>query len=189
VLSYRADFDALSELANRRAFDAYLAASWVNAVDQRTALALMLIDIDHFKAYNDHYGHQGGDRAIQRVSQAIKRVFQRPQDFASRYGGEEFAVILIDIDKPSALLLAERVREEILRENIEHEASQTEKRVSVSIGVAHVLPCTSKRTGEELVKIADEALYFAKESGRNRVVDADTISAGSTYGFSARPYS
>jgi diguanylate cyclase (GGDEF)-like protein len=135
----------------------------------------MLIDIDHFKAYNDHYGHQAGDRAIKRVSQAMKRVFQRPQDFVSRYGGEEFAAILIDIDKPSALLLAQRVREEVLLENIAHEASETENRVSVSIGVVYVVPYAGQRTAAEAVQIADEALYAAKESGRNRVVDADAI--------------
>ena len=184
VLSYRADVDALSDLANRRAFDLHLAQSWDEAMDERAGIALMLIDIDHFKGYNDHYGHQAGDSAIQGVSRALKDVLKRPQDFASRYGGEEFAVILVDIDKDSALALAERVRAQVRGANIEHKASSADTCVTISIGVAHVHPHATKRSRKGLLQMADEALYSAKERGRNRVVDADEAMSATTGIFS-----
>jgi diguanylate cyclase (GGDEF)-like protein len=180
LLSYRATSDQLSGLANRRAFDARLEECWERARQTRGALALFLIDIDHFKSYNDHYGHQAGDLAIQRVGQAIRRSLQRPQDFASRYGGEEFAAIVPDIGEDDAVRVAERIREAVLAENIEHAHSSTGNRVSVSIGVAHLLPWDSNRTPRGLVQIADEALYSAKQRGRNRVERVTAESAAST---------
>jgi diguanylate cyclase (GGDEF)-like protein len=180
LLSYRATSDQLSGLANRRAFDARLEESWERARQTRAALALFLVDIDHFKAYNDHYGHQAGDLAIQRVGQAIRRSLQRPQDFASRYGGEEFAAIVPDVGEDDALHVAERIREAVLNENIEHAHSSTGDRVSVSIGVAHLLPWNSDRTPRGFVQIADEGLYAAKRQGRNRVVRAAASSAAAT---------
>jgi diguanylate cyclase (GGDEF)-like protein len=172
VLSYRADRDALSGLTNRRAFDAQLRTLWESAKEQRTPLALMLIDIDHFKAYNDRYGHQAGDRAIERVGRVLKRILQRPQDFVSRYGGEEFAVILPNVDKESALNLAESLRVHVLQENLENEGSEIERRISVSIGVAHLYPHSSEHSPNGFLQMSDEALYSAKRLGRNRVVDA-----------------
>jgi diguanylate cyclase (GGDEF)-like protein len=145
-----------------------------------------MIDIDHFKAYNDRYGHQAGDVAIHRVGQALKRSLQRPQDFASRYGGEEFAVIVPDIDEHNAVRVAERVREAVLNENIEHEKSSTGARVSVSIGVAHLQPWSSDRSPKGLVQIADEALYAAKQHGRNRV-ECAVVSAAAATGMFAIP--
>jgi diguanylate cyclase (GGDEF)-like protein len=180
LLSYRATSDQLSGLANRRAFDARLDESWERARQTRNALALFLIDIDHFKAYNDHYGHQAGDLAIHRVGQAIRRSLQRPLDFASRYGGEEFAAIVPDIAEADALRVAERIREAVLNENIEHARSSTGTRVSVSIGVAHLEPWSSDRTPRGLVQIADEGLYSAKQRGRNQVVHAAVSSAAAT---------
>ncbi len=180
LLSYRAGYDALSELANRRAFDTHLADSWKKAQGTRTALALLLIDIDHFKAYNDQYGHQAGDRAIQRVGQVLKVLLRRPEDFASRYGGEEFSVILADLDDDSAIQMAERIRERVLMEKIEHSRSATATCVTVSIGVAYLLPHESDRSEKGLLQMADEALYSAKELGRNRVVRAAVASASRT---------
>jgi diguanylate cyclase (GGDEF)-like protein len=180
LLSYRAGYDALSELANRSAFDTHLADSWKNARETRTALALLLIDIDHFKAYNDQYGHQAGDRVIQRVGQVLKLLLRRPEDFASRYGGEEFSVILADIDEDSAIQMAERIRERVLMEKIEHVRSATATYVTVSIGVAHLLPHESDRSEKGLLQMADEALYSAKELGRNRVVKAAVESSSRT---------
>lgn len=180
LLSYRATSDQLSGLANRRAFDTRLDESWGRACQMRGPLALFLIDIDHFKAYNDHYGHQAGDLAIHRVGQALQRALKRPQDFASRYGGEEFAAIVPDIGEDDAVLVAERIREAVLDENIEHAHSSTGNRVSVSIGVAHLHPWSSGRTAKGLVQVADEALYAAKQRGRNRVVRATASSAAAT---------
>jgi diguanylate cyclase (GGDEF)-like protein len=180
LLSYRATSDQLSGLANRRAFDARLEELWERAQQTRTALALFLIDIDHFKSYNDHYGHQAGDFAIQRVGQAIRRSLQRPQDFASRYGGEEFAAIVPDIAEHDAIRVAERIRAAVLDENIEHARTSTGNRVTVSIGVAHLTPWNSDRTPKGLVQIADEGLYAAKQRGRNQVVHAAASSAAAT---------
>ena len=180
VLSYRATNDALSTLANRRAFDVRLTEAWTNAAETQTPLALLLIDIDHFKKFNDHYGHQAGDRAIQRVGQVLKHVLRRPEDFASRYGGEEFAAILAGIDRNGALTVAERIREQVLAERIEHEHSTAAGVVSVSVGVAHVSPHTSGRSEKGFVQMADQALYAAKQRGRNRVEGAEDGAAEGT---------
>ena len=180
VLSYRAAVDALSTLANRRAFDLRLTDSWKNAAENQTSLVLFLIDIDHFKTYNDHYGHQAGDRAIQRVGQVLKRVLRRPEDFASRYGGEEFAVILVGVDRDAALALADRIREQVLGERIEHVQSTAAEVVSVSIGVAHLFPHATERSEKGFVQLADQALYSAKQRGRNRVEGAAESSAEGT---------
>jgi diguanylate cyclase (GGDEF)-like protein len=180
LLSHHATSDQLSGLANRRAFDTRLAEAWDHAGQTNAPLALFLIDIDHFKAFNDHYGHQAGDDAIRRVGQAIRRVLRRPQDFASRYGGEEFAAIVPQIEEQPALLLAERIREEVLREGIAHGHSSAGDKVSVSIGVAHLYPQRAERTAKGFVQIADEALYTAKQRGRNQVVNATGLSAAAT---------
>jgi diguanylate cyclase (GGDEF)-like protein len=180
LLDYRATSDQLSGLSNRRAFDAHLGVAWERACQTRGSLALLLIDIDHFKAYNDNYGHQAGDLAIHRVGQVLRRTLQRPLDFVSRYGGEEFAAIVADVDEESATLLAERVREAVLGEGIEHAHSSTGRRVSVSIGLAYLHPWNSDRSPKGFIQIADEALYAAKQAGRNRVVKAIALSATDT---------
>lgn len=179
LLSHRAAHDSLSELSNRRAFDTHLAESWQSARKTGASLALFLIDIDHFKKYNDHYGHQAGDHAIQRVGRILKEVLRRPTDFASRYGGEEFAAIVPDIDQASATLLGERIRERVLIENIEHVESAASV-VTVSIGVAQLHPQLSDRSEKGFVQMADQALYAAKASGRNRVVNAGAASTDKT---------
>jgi diguanylate cyclase (GGDEF)-like protein len=177
ILRYRAGIDVLSGVANRAAFDVSLEAFWNEAVTQRVSLALLMVDIDQFKAYNDHYGHQAGDRAISRVAQVLKGQLRRPQDFVARYGGEEFAVILADISLPAALKMAEDIRSSVQNEAIEHEASNVEKVVTVSIGMALVEPYLTERSREGLVQIADQALYEAKSQGRNRVVAANAAAA------------
>jgi diguanylate cyclase (GGDEF)-like protein len=180
LLSYRATSDQLSGLANRRAFDGRLGEAWGQARASDAPLALLLLDIDHFKAFNDRYGHQAGDSAIQRVADALRRVLKRPGDFASRYGGEEFAVILPGVDDDGALLVAERIREEVLAENIPHAGSSVADRVSVSIGVAHLYPARTERSSTGFLQMADEALYAAKRRGRNCVVNASVVSAEAT---------
>jgi diguanylate cyclase (GGDEF)-like protein len=181
ILSYRANFDSLTDLPNRRAFDEYLATSWDSALEKHCSLSVLMIDVDQFKSYNDLYGHQAGDHAIREVARILESSLQRPQDFAGRYGGEEFVVLLFDAQKEYVLQLAEQIRERVLGKNIEHARSSAARCVSVSIGLAHVRPHASKRSTTGLVQMADEALYAAKESGRNCVVDADlSVSSTST---------
>lgn len=176
ILSYRANHDALTGLPNRRAFDALLETAWASARSMDKPLTLLMVDIDHFKKYNDIYGHQAGDHAISEVGAILTGCLQRPQDFAGRYGGEEFVVLLFDATKQYAVQLADRIRSEMLLRNLEHRGSDVAPCVSVSIGLAYVNPASSTRSMEGFVQMADEALYAAKNHGRNCVVDADRTS-------------
>lgn len=173
ILSYQANHDALTALPNRRAFDTLLQSAWENATAMSSPVSLLMMDIDQFKSYNDLYGHQAGDHAIAAVGSILGKSLQRPQDFAGRYGGEEFVILLFDSTKDYALQLAERIREQVLAKNIEHRGSNAARCVSLSIGIAHVSPSNSNRSMQGFVQMADEALYAAKEQGRNCVVDAD----------------
>lgn len=183
VLSYRANHDGLTQLPNRRAFDELFEAAWDNAQTMGKPVALLMMDIDHFKSYNDLYGHQAGDHAIAAVASILEKNLNRPQDFAGRYGGEEFVVLLFDSTREFALELAERIREQVLGKNIEHRGSSVARSVSVSIGVAYVNPSRSTRSMQGFVQMADEALYAAKEQGRNCVVDADLSVHSTTTGI------
>lgn len=182
VLNYRANHDALTSLPNRRAFDELLEKMWDSAASMRCPIAVMLMDIDHFKAYNDHYGHQAGDRTIREVAAVLQANLRRPQDFAGRYGGEEFVVLLFDTSKEHALELANGIRQQILAKNIEHQRSDVARCVSVSIGLSHLLPHESRRSARGFVQSADQALYAAKQNGRNCVVDADLSVSTTTTG-------
>ncbi|MEQ8205577.1 MAG: GGDEF domain-containing protein [Woeseia sp.] len=172
ILSYRANHDALTGLPNRRAFDETLATAWDNAKDEQKALTVLMLDIDHFKKFNDRYGHQAGDNAISLVAEILEDNLKRPQDFAGRYGGEEFVVLLYDATPEFGHELAESIRTKVLASNIEHLDSTTAKQLSVSIGIAYLQPAQTKRSAEGCLQMADEALYAAKQGGRNRVVDA-----------------
>ena len=160
--------DALTGTRNRRVFDEHLETAWQQALVNRRTMAILLIDIDHFKAYNDHYGHQAGDQALRRVAQTVQKMVRRPSDILTRYGGEEFAAILCDIDAPQAREIAERIRCAVGDLCIEHRASRTATRVTISVGVAVVEPSAS-RSALGAVQLADQALYEAKVQGRNRV--------------------
>ena len=161
--------DQLTHLANRRRFDDYLAQEWQRHVRNRQPLALLLLDVDFFKAYNDHYGHQAGDGCLHVIAATISRILQRPTDLAARYGGEEFALILPETSLGGAVSVAEKVRAEIQALDIVHAASSAFKRVTISVGVAAWVP-SAEQLPALLIKSADEALYKAKRSGRNRVV-------------------
>jgi diguanylate cyclase (GGDEF)-like protein len=132
-------------------------------------VAVLLIDIDCFKDYNDRYGHQAGDECLRAVAVALSCCARRPLDFVARYGGEEFAVILYDASPEYVAEVLTRIQCSIAELNIPHEASRVASRLTVSIGAAFILPGSS-RTPEGLIQLADEALYSAKEQGRNRVV-------------------
>jgi len=160
--------DSLTGLKNRGAFADYFPRMWQQALRDRRSIALLLIDVDHFKAYNDRYGHQAGDQALRRVAQAAQRLVRRPLDVLTRYGGEEFAVILYDVDGNQAKDIAERIRRAVAELAIEHRGSRTAKGVTISVGVAVVEP-TFERNPRGALQLADKALYEAKVKGRNRV--------------------
>ncbi|ANL22333.1 GGDEF/PAS domain-containing protein [Rhizobium sp. N113] len=162
-----AEQDALTGLANRRYFDEALLREHAYASSERKNLALLMIDVDRFKSFNDRYGHPSGDECLKKIGGTIKDTIGR-SDVAARYGGEEFAVLLPGADGAEAASVAERIRLAVLRLGIEHEASPNGV-ATISIGVTWVTGDSSYGP-EALVREADRALYGAKESGRNRVV-------------------
>ena len=168
IIRELAQRDALTGTRNRRVFDEHLDMIWQRAIANRLGMAIVIIDIDHFKAYNDYYGHQAGDQALRRVAQAVQKVIRRPSDILTRYGGEEFAAILYEVDTLQAREIAERIRGAVNDLGLEHRASRTANRVTVSVGVAVVEP-TSNRSPSGAVQLADQALYEAKVQGRNRI--------------------
>nr|WP_018506336.1 diguanylate cyclase [Parafrankia discariae] len=158
--------DALTGLANRRRLDEVLTAAWRRAQHAAQPLAFVMIDIDHFKLYNDHYGHAAGDECLRHVASELQSRI-RDTDMAARYGGEEFGIVMPDTDTPTALRIAERLREAIAALAQPHPLT-AERIVTVSIGVAAVVPPPGK-AADSIVEIADAALYNAKHAGRNRV--------------------
>jgi len=169
VLSQLAERDGLTGLYNRRSYDQYVERIWRQSRRENVQLTIILIDIDHFKAYNDHYGHQAGDDALKEVANVISLSAQRPLDFAARYGGEEFALILYGPDDEYGRERPEQLRESVRDLKILHADSATDQYLTVSIGVALVMP-GSVRSLIGAIQMADEALYQAKEEGRNRVI-------------------
>jgi diguanylate cyclase (GGDEF)-like protein len=159
--------DALTGVKNRRVFDEHLDELWQRGAGARCALAVLLLDVDHFKAYNDRYGHQAGDAALRHVAQVLQALVTRSEDLIARYGGEEFAVLLYDADRVEVEKLADRMRKAVVALALEHRDSRVNV-VSVSIGVAVVEPSLDRRP-RGAVQLADEALYRAKTRGRNRV--------------------
>jgi len=166
--------DTLTGIANRRRFDEVLRLEWKRAAREGTPLSLLFCDIDHFKLFNDTYGHQMGDDCLVRVAQAMEDTLHRPADLAARYGGEEFVGLLVDTDAEGARLLAERARRRVEALDIEHQSSEVSEVLTCSLGAATTVPSTGMRP-EDLVQSADQALYAAKQAGRNRVVLADTL--------------
>jgi diguanylate cyclase (GGDEF)-like protein len=156
-------------LYNRRAFDERLDREWRDCLRGGQPLTVALLDIDHFKRFNDHYGHQAGDRALLRVAAVLAEVVRRPRDGAGRYGGEEFVLFLPETDLHGARVLLERVRANVEALAIPHAESSTAPVLTVSIGCVSETP-TSTSGPEELVAQADQLLYRAKQQGRNRVL-------------------
>jgi diguanylate cyclase (GGDEF)-like protein len=164
-----ADHDSLTGLHNRRSFNRQFERLWRQAQRDQCSLALLLCDIDHFKAYNDHYGHQAGDNVLQRVGSLLQDAARRPLDMAVRLGGEEFAVLLYDIEADQARQHAEALRQTLQTLDIEHAGSDTAPMLTMSIGVACLQPEESGALAQ-LYEHADRALYEAKAFGRNQVV-------------------
>ena len=168
ALADQARRDSLTGLANRRAFDEALAREWDRARRTQATVALLMIDVDHFKAYNDHLGHPAGDACLARLAGALASVVRRPADLVARYGGEEFVMLLPDTDEPGARAMAARMLQAVDDLTMPHPASNVAAHVTVSIGVAVCRPDghLARRT---LLDQADAALYEAKRGGRHRV--------------------
>ena len=158
--------DQLTDLPNRRSFDNRLDLEWRRAIREKTPISLLMMDVDKFKVYNDTYGHQQGDVLLQMVAGVFKKTLKRPGDFAARWGGEEFAVLLSDSDKEGAARLAEEIRANVESAVIPYSDGSTTK-VTISIGVNAECP-TKESVLENFLSRADNALYKAKETGRNR---------------------
>jgi diguanylate cyclase (GGDEF)-like protein/PAS domain S-box-containing protein len=166
--------DGLTQLRNRRAFDERLAAEWDRARRSGTPLAVALIDADHFKVYNDTYGHPAGDECLRRLAAVIAGSFQRAGDFVSRYGGEEFGVILPGLNSKEATLRCQSVGAFVEDLAIPHKNASPFGSMTVSIGVAGSVP-NGEWQASSLVKSADRALYKAKQLGRNRVIEHSAL--------------
>ena len=163
-----ANIDGLTQIANRRRFDDYLAVEWQRHQRENKPLALILIDIDYFKNYNNHYGHQGGDDCLIQVAQTLAKVPQRATDLVARYGGEEFVAILPNTNAQKALIVAESMKKAIAALNIPHAQSNISKKITISLGVASLIP-NPENCLEDLIFQADQVLYLAKNQGRDRV--------------------
>lgn len=164
--------DGLTGIPNRRRFDEFLKTEWLHAVRSRTPLSLVLTDVDHFKAYNDHYGHTAGDQCLKTVAQTLAKGLTRRTDLVARYGGEEFACVLPATDHAGALAIAERLREQVTSQHLDHAHSPTHLFVTVSMGVATLEP-DQHIDPHTLIERADQRLYQAKRAGRNRVMGDD----------------
>jgi diguanylate cyclase (GGDEF)-like protein/PAS domain S-box-containing protein len=165
--------DGLTGLANRRRFDEQLEEEWARAYRERTCLALLMIDIDHFKAYNDAYGHPAGDACLRVVTRIMAAEARRATDVTARYGGEEFAMLLPNTDAAGCARIGERIRRAILEAGIPHAVNLPSGLVTASLGGAICQPAGERSaTSASLVEAADRALYAAKDGGRNRLVMA-----------------
>ena len=169
-LASLATTDGLTGLANRRAFDERLADEWARARRDGTQLSLLLIDVDHFKKFNDHYGHLAGDGCLRALGRILSAHAKRPADLAARYGGEEFAVLLPNTGPEGCAEVGEGIRQALHDLAMLHAQSPPSRLVTASVGGATSLPSQTTRTASTLVAAADRALYAAKDSGRDRLV-------------------
>lgn len=158
--------DGLTGVANRRMFDSVMEEEWTRAQRSCRPLSLIMLDIDYFKQYNDHYGHLGGDECLKRVAQVITSSATRSRDLVARFGGEEFAVVLPETDEAAAQKVAERCRKRLFKEQISHETSPLGQLLTVSMGVGSVIPGRADAL-TAFVEEVDRRLYRAKRSGRN----------------------
>ncbi|BAY15005.1 diguanylate cyclase with PAS/PAC and GAF sensors [Anabaenopsis circularis NIES-21] len=159
--------DQLTQIANRRCFDRKLESVWQYISQQQGCVSLLLCDIDYFKQYNDTYGHAAGDDCLRLVAGALQQTVKRSTDLAARYGGEEFVVILPNTDSDGAILVAQEIHQAIAQLNIPHAASAVKPHITLSIGIATIIPTLDTVT-LELIEAADQALYQAKAQGRDR---------------------
>jgi diguanylate cyclase (GGDEF)-like protein/PAS domain S-box-containing protein len=163
--------DGLTGVANRRMFDTIMTREWAHAKRSQKPISLIMLDIDFFKQYNDHYGHLQGDDCLKRVAQTLNSEAVRARDFMARFGGEEFALILPETGEEAAVKVAERCRRLVLEQEIPHEKSEACAHLTASLGVATLIP------GDDddpiaFIEEADKRLYRAKQEGRNRIEHA-----------------
>jgi hemerythrin len=168
TLEVYAQTDGLLRIANRKYFDSRLNDEWNRAIREQYSIGLLMIDVDFFKNYNDRYGHQAGDACLQAVAKAASVKMVRAIDLLARYGGEEFVVMLPNTEVEGAHKVALSICDAVSRLNLPHAASRVADHVTVSVGVASILPDRESVSGQ-LVAAADQALYAAKQQGRNRV--------------------
>lgn len=168
LLRTMALMDGLTGVANRRKFDENILANWRLCFREQRPLSLILVDVDFFKRYNDRYGHQSGDGCLRSVAQALSEIVRRPYDLVARYGGEEFACVLPSTDLSGAVEIAEKMQERVRALGIEHSASDVDRVVTISLGVATLTP-TNDLEFQVLIEDADKQLYEAKKAGRARV--------------------
>ncbi len=162
--------DGLTGIANRRRFDESLRREWRRASRAQSPVSLLIVDVDCFKPFNDNYGHQVGDECLKAVARTLEQKLRRPTDLVARYGGEEFAAVLPETALEGALGVAELMRDGVESLAITHRFSVAANVVTISAGVASMVPARGDENGfERLLKSADDALYRAKKSGRNRV--------------------
>jgi diguanylate cyclase (GGDEF)-like protein/PAS domain S-box-containing protein len=166
ALSYR---DSLTNVSNRRMFDQVLEREWASAFRNSQPLSMVMLDIDFFKQYNDHYGHLAGDECLKRVAELLSLAASRPRDFVARYGGEEFVLVLPETDAVAAATVAERCRQLVLDAAIPHQHSSVNPCLTVSFGVGTITP-SDRNSINAFMTAVDQALYRAKQQGRNCVV-------------------
>ena len=164
-----AELDGLTQVANRRKFDTYLAYQWQEMARQQTVISVIICDIDYFKQYNDTYGHLAGDFCLQQVAKTLQSSLKRGGDLFARYGGEEFAAILPQTEENGAIQVAQRMQAAIASRRIAHRQSTVAAYVTLSIGVACTVPC-HLRSPNSLLDKADQRLYLAKQQGRNKII-------------------
>jgi diguanylate cyclase (GGDEF)-like protein/PAS domain S-box-containing protein len=165
-LSYK---DGLTDLPNRRMFDSMIELEWLNAKRYRHPLSLILMDIDYFKQYNDHYGHLQGDACLKQVAQILSQAVTRSRDLIARFGGEEFVIVLPETDAVAARTIAERCQYLIAQANIAHQQSQVANILTISLGVNTIIP-SQKDDLLRFIEKTDQQLYQAKQNGRNLIV-------------------
>jgi len=171
LLDQLAYLDGLTEISNRRRFDEVFPREWARSARNRTPFSLLMIDVDYFKQYNDHYGHAMGDLTLQKIAKTLAGVLRRPADLIARYGGEEFVMLLPETDAVGGKFIADRSLELIIELDIPHDFSQVAKMVSVSIGLVTInMDMDNKILPPCFLETADHNLYQAKQGGRNRVV-------------------
>ncbi|OLP19970.1 hypothetical protein BST81_02545 [Leptolyngbya sp. 'hensonii'] len=163
-----ANSDTLTQLANRRRFNEFLAQAWLQAKREKFPISLLLCDVDYFKKYNDAYGHQAGDACLQQIAAVIGQAVERSSDLAARYGGEEFMVVLQNTDLQGAVTVGKRIQSRIYELQIEHRGSLVRPYVTLSMGIVSLCP-TGDITTDQFINQADRLLYQAKQEGRDRI--------------------
>ncbi|AWM92863.1 diguanylate cyclase response regulator [Pseudomonas sp. 31-12] len=176
LLRSMALIDGLTGVANRRKFNEDILADWRQCFREQKPLSLILVDVDYFKRYNDRYGHQAGDDCLKSVAQTLSETVRRPYDLVARYGGEEFACVLPNTVLSGAVEIAERMQERVRILGIEHSASDVDRVLTISLGVATLTP-TGELGFEALIEAADKQLYEAKNAGRARVCSSTMSSS------------